>query len=148
MRGYFKNELNSFRSTGCDWMNDVNMGNSHRYLYKIMSCGRLFKTGLCLTRPMTQPWTKQHRLQQTCSTSRKKSHSGISIARRRSEITFSQCPKIDKHMRALFGPTEQHLPLASILKIEISAAFTWLNSAVSSENTNNYKFIRNHFQFI
>lgn len=30
----------------------------------------------------------------------------------------------------------QHLPLASILKIEISAAFTWLNSAVSSESIN------------
>lgn len=61
---------------------------------------------------------------------RKKSNSETSIWEEEEDIRFSG--------------RKQHLPLASILKIEISAAFTWLNSAVSSESTNNYRSFRHH----
>ena len=44
----------------------------------------------------------------------------------------------------LYNGAKKYSPLASILKIETSAAFTWLNSAVSSESTNINRFFICH----
>lgn len=86
-----------------------------------MACGQLLQTGLMIF------FTLQHRTNLLSKQNETSRH-------------FSQCAVFSIHKHYLLhSGGKQHSPLASILKIEISAAFTWLNSAVSSERIKKFQ---------